>query len=227
MNENKVNCLLYADDIVLLSETPQGLQKTIDLTEKYGGDLGLELNSKKTKSMVFTKSGKLSKNIFTVNKGELEEVKNYKYLGIQISSSGSMNVARTNLYASAVKAFYKLRKIIDLKNMKMKTVIRLFESLIEPILLYACEITNVFNVTNSVRENNLKVFDRIQRWEQEKLHLQFCKFILGVNSKTSNMAAYGELGRFPLFVKATKQTIKYYNRCLQSDQNSLINSPNP
>ena len=36
------------------------------------------------------------------------------------------------------------------------------------------------------------------------------------------MAVYGELGRFPLFVKATKQTIKYYNRCLQSDQNSLI-----
>ena len=53
LNNRKLNCLLYADDIVLLSETPEGLQKTIDLTEKYGENLGLEINIKKTNTMVF------------------------------------------------------------------------------------------------------------------------------------------------------------------------------
>ena len=152
----------------------------------------------------------------------LEEVKTYKYLGLQLSSSGSMNVARSSLYSSAVKAFFKLRRSINPKHMKIKTIIRIFESLIEPILLYGCEITNTFNITNSIKNNIHKVFDKTNKWEQERLHLQFCRLILGVGPKTTNMAIYGELGRYPIFIKAMKQTWKFYNRCTQSNQNSLI-----
>ena len=77
INNRKLNCLLYADDIVLLSESPNGLQKAIDLTELYGSELGLEINIKKTKSMVFSKKGNISKHKFTIKMNNLEEVKTY------------------------------------------------------------------------------------------------------------------------------------------------------
>ena len=66
LNNRDLNCLMYADDIVLLSETPTGLQKVLDITESYAANLGLEINIKKTKSMVFSKKGNLSKNEFTI-----------------------------------------------------------------------------------------------------------------------------------------------------------------
>ena len=120
-----------------------------------------------------------------------------------------MVLARSNLYSSAVKAFFKLRRIINPKHMKIKTITRIFESLIESILLYACEITNIFNITKSIKNNKHNIFEKTNKWEQERLHLQFCRLILGVGSKATNMAIYGELGKFPLFLKAMKQMWKF------------------
>ena len=45
--------LLFADDIVLLSSTPSGLQNQIDSLEKVSQSLGLTVNLDKTKMMVF------------------------------------------------------------------------------------------------------------------------------------------------------------------------------
>ena len=39
----------------------------------------------------------------------------------------------------------------------------------------------------------------------QKLHLKFCKCILGVNTKASNVAVYAELGRAPLITKIAIQ----------------------
>ena len=43
----------------------------------------------------------------------------------------------------------------------------------------------------------------------EKLHLKFCKSILGVHSKATNLAVYSELGRYPLFVDRIVVSMKY------------------
>ena len=34
----------------------------------------------------------------------------------------------------------------------------------------------------------------------EKLHLQFCRNILGVRTTTPNFMTYGELGRTPIYI---------------------------
>ena len=47
--------LLFADDIVLISSTPSGLQNQIDNLENASKSLGLTVNLNKTKVMVFRK----------------------------------------------------------------------------------------------------------------------------------------------------------------------------
>ena len=48
----------------------------------------------------------------------------------------------------------------------------------------------------------------------EKLHLKFLKWALRVHKKCSNIACYGDSGRYPLAVsvKLPKQVVSYYNR---------------
>ena len=43
-----------------------------------------------------------------------------------------------------------------------------------------------------------------------KLQLKFCKRILGVLSKATNIVVYGELGRTPLIFKKAKLVVKYW-----------------
>ena len=42
----------------------------------------------------------------------------------------------------------------------------------------------------------------------EKLNVKFCKYLLGVNKKASNLAVSGELGRYPLLIDAVLSMVK-------------------
>ena len=55
----------------------------------------------------------------------------------------------------------------------------------------------------------------------DKLHLKFCKSILGVRIQTPNFAVYGELGRYPLYTIAKGRAIKYW-MTVKSNNESLI-----
>jgi hypothetical protein len=38
----------------------------------------------------------------------------------------------------------------------------------------------------------------------EKLNISMGKYVLGVNKRTTNLAIYGELGRYPLYIDTIK-----------------------
>ena len=50
-----VNILLYADDIILLSKTPETPQKALSVLEEYCMEWKLKVNTDKTKSVIFRK----------------------------------------------------------------------------------------------------------------------------------------------------------------------------
>ena len=60
-----LSCLLWADDLVLLSSSPDGLQNAINKTHSFYNELGLQMNTKKTKVIVFNPRGlKLTDKVF-------------------------------------------------------------------------------------------------------------------------------------------------------------------
>lgn len=92
--------ILYADDTVLLSETPEDLQNQLNSFLLYCQQWKLEVNIEKTKIVIFTK-GRVKNNVFYYNGKEIEIVKNFKYLGVIFSSSGSF--IQTNALLRLVK----------------------------------------------------------------------------------------------------------------------------
>ena len=40
--------------------------------------------------------------------------------------------------------------------------------------------------------------------------MKFCKYILGVGSKASNLAVAGELGRYPFYIDIILNMVKYW-----------------
>ena len=87
LGNEDVSSLLWADDLVILSATGQGLQNAINKTFTFYKNLGLELNTKKTKVMIFNCRGlKLMDFIFWVDGSPLNLA--YQYLGIKFKPSG-------------------------------------------------------------------------------------------------------------------------------------------
>lgn len=84
LDNEKIPCLLYADDLVLISDSKEGLQKRLDTLCTFCKDWCMEINVKKTKIIIFNRSGRLLNEDFNVGNNSIECVKQYKYLGIVI-----------------------------------------------------------------------------------------------------------------------------------------------
>ena len=56
-----INCLLYADDLVLISQSQDSLQNALDHLDGYCRKWKLTINTTKTKPIIFNKSGKIFK----------------------------------------------------------------------------------------------------------------------------------------------------------------------
>ena len=80
IGEHRINCLLYADVLVILSESASGLHNC--LNGKFCSTWGLDINYNKSKVMIYSKSCKLYDFSFTITIIELESVREYKYFGI-------------------------------------------------------------------------------------------------------------------------------------------------
>lgn len=85
----KLFILLFADDTVLFSHNKDDLQYMLNIFEHYCKEWKLTVNTSKTKVLIFA-AGRYAQNYrFIFNDVELELVKEYKYLGIYLSKSGS------------------------------------------------------------------------------------------------------------------------------------------
>ena len=111
---------MYTDDLMLSSTFKAELQRYIDKLASYSEDNCLTVNLKKTKIVVFCKSGKLSKELFYFNGTEIQNSSSYKYLGILFSSSGMF---QSDLYKRALRAQFKLTKCFSNMTPKLDTLV--------------------------------------------------------------------------------------------------------
>ena len=77
--------LLWADDLVLIGDSPDGLQKQLDGLHRFCSKYQLIVNEMKTKIMLYGKCDNTFNFIF--NDKELQTVEEYKYLGVVLNST--------------------------------------------------------------------------------------------------------------------------------------------
>ena len=212
--ENMINALAYADDIVLLSTTKEGLQKAIDTVQEYCTNWKLKINSSKTKTMIFSRGNQKIKTSFKLGGETLENTKEYKYLGITIHKKNcSFNPALKYLRTKAVRALYALRSKIDIKKLPIPTALKLFDALIKPILLYASEVWEPFVKNNP---------DDWDKSEIERTYTQFLKQLLGVNRTTTTIMVRGELDKHSLQEEILRRHITYAGYIYNKDTTSIV-----
>jgi hypothetical protein len=208
--QEEMSCIMWADDIILFSQSEEGLQSMLDNLYSYTVDNGMQINADKTKVMIFNKTGKFFRRTFRVGNDQIFSTNEYKYLGFLITPSGSIAAGLKNLKDRALKAYYKLKSGLGYYFYSYPGITcYLFDTMVKPILLYASDFWGCLKLGDNNPIDNV--------------HMRFCKDILGVQKQTSNTGVLLELGRLPLTQFAKKNCIKNWRRIhIQKKANSLL-----
>ena len=102
-----ISCMMYADDLIILSETNQGLQESMDKLSHYCTQWGLTVNINKTKCMVAKSNISLVSKL-TYNNEAIEQVSSFRYLGIEFGYNGDDSLSKSDIYKRGLKAYLKL-----------------------------------------------------------------------------------------------------------------------
>ena len=133
-----IGCLLFADDLALLSPSRKALQTMIDLCADYCNKHCLEFNPKKSKVMTFGKSWNEPIAPLTISGSPLEFVYEFKYLGTTIVSGRKFAfTARPDL-----SSFYRATNAVlnNFPGANPYTLITLLYTNCVPVLTYACSV---------------------------------------------------------------------------------------
>ena len=128
--------LRFADDIDGLAGSESELSNLIKKIDSTSRKYGMEINATKTQIMT-NSEGNFTSEI-KINNNTLKIVEKCKYLGAIIDDKGSKSeiIARTD---QTITALSKLNVIWYDKSLQLKLKIRLMQSLVNSIFLYACE----------------------------------------------------------------------------------------
>ena len=83
---DKVPCLLYADDTCLLADSEENLQQMLNVSDAFASKWNMTFNNEKSKVMVIGKRINYDKK-WNLGNFYITECKSYKYLGIVFSQS--------------------------------------------------------------------------------------------------------------------------------------------
>ena len=100
-----ISSLLWADDLILFSNSEEGLRAALAKLETYCDSNQLSINISKTKYMVFNKDNRTHKRKFFFKNKEIEFVRNFTYLGFNISLAGNIKDGLFDLHKKSAKSF--------------------------------------------------------------------------------------------------------------------------
>ena len=205
-NGTNICILLYADDIVLLSENEEGLQKMLDKVYEWSKKWRIKFNANKS-NVLHVRQSHVHRTDFSFTLGEvlLHKVEQYKYLGIVINEHVDYNVTAKILADAANRALGSIiNKYKSINGLGYNTYTKLFNSGVCPIMDYGSEIWGykMFPHIDAIQNKAIRVF-------------------LGVHRFAPLAAINGDMSWVSSFVRRKINMIRFWNRLMYMDETRL------
>ena len=195
VGDDTVSGLMFADDFVCISETPEGLQKQIGKALEYTRKWRVTANVKKCAVVVCNED---KENPITFKwkwgKDELPIVDQYTYLGVEISKDCSWDTHIAKVIGKGKAHVGKMDAILTDSHLDTRIKRCILMNVIVPKLEYAGEVW----------EGNAKLVKQL-----ETVQMTAAKKVLGCSSTTSNTVLRAELGMYPLKTNRDVRKLKW------------------
>ena len=142
IGNKSVSILLYADDIVLISESEESLQKMLDSVHNWCQKWQLNINCSKTQIVHFRKKSESeSKSKFKIGKSEIERTNTYRYLGVELNYSLDFTQTVDTLANASSRSLGSLvHKHYSVNGFQPKVYKEVYEATVRKIMDYGAGV---------------------------------------------------------------------------------------
>ena len=131
--------LLYADDVVVMSESANELQSLLDVVDGYGRDFRVRFSSEKSKVMIVNRSEDESDTVWRLGDTELRQTDEYKYLGMWMSPDGCVKTKNEKI--SMVDQWVgRLGSAARMRASKYDVLRDVWKSVAVPSIMYGMDV---------------------------------------------------------------------------------------
>jgi len=214
----RVSHILYADDILLLADTPQGMQRLLDHLSTFCTIFGLEVNTTKTKLVCFCPlRGMGPATVHLTYRGaSISQVPHFDYLGLTFHhKQGLYRSNEASALAKGRRALFALTAQLRRRHLRTPDFVRrLFNLLVEPTFSYASQIWGP-DIFVKALQDPLAV-------GLQAIPLAFARTFWGLGSSAHRMTLLRETGLCPAFHHWLCLAVRMWNRIKGMDANRLL-----
>lgn len=195
--DSKLNMLLYADDLALIAESEEDLQRLLEVLASWCGDNMMTINMDKTKVIHYRNPSKERTCFsFTYSNQRIDVISSYRYLGLVLDEHLNYNVTAKAVAKAASRALgLIISKFKSAGGLPYSVFTKLYDTVVWRTISYGACIwgTNEYSCINAIQN-------------------RACRFFLGVGKYAPNNAVNGDMGWIPPFIKQWKSVIRNYFR---------------
>ena len=202
----QVSILLFADDIVLISDTEDGLKSMMKTAGEWSRDWRLKINYTKTKVTHFRKAATPPTSmVFDIDGHDIDIASSYKYLGFDMCDTLDYTHAVKTLNSAASRALGMVTaKYFALDGISHSVYKHMYDSLVCPIMDYGTEVwgTKVYDCCNTTQHRAMRTF-------------------LGVGKCAPLPALYGDLQWTSVTTRHQMAVVRYWGRLTRLPRSRL------
>ena len=201
-----ISVLLYADDIILMADSEEDLQRMLSCAEAWCSKWRMTINEKKTEIMHFRNPRSATSTFqFYFGEKKLNYTKCYKYLGLYLDEHMHFTKGTTVLSESASRALGGvIGKTKMLKDIGFSTYTKLFQACVCPVLDYVAGVWGYKNFPGS-----------------EKIQNRAIRYFMGVHKFAPIPATAGDMGWDSCRERWSVCIMRLWNRLLRMDDNRV------
>ena len=192
-----ISTLMYADDIILISDSPEGLQQQLDTVHNWSTRWQLSCNIDKTKVIHFSRaSDPISTFNFKLSDNNISLVNSYKYLGLELNENLNYSYGAQILSDAGSRALGALTfKYIKTQGLHFDTYTKLYNSTVTPVVDYFAAVwaSKTYACCENVQHKAIRTF-------------------LGTGKKSPLPAIDGDMGWTPVHIRQQKEIVRYFIR---------------
>ena len=162
LSTGDVGMLLFADDMVIMAESEEGLQSNLKVLSEAMDRWDLKVNWMKTKVMRVAR--KRDSCEVSIGDQVIEQVDEMKYLGVMISSDGRMEKEIEARIAMATRLVGGMGDtVLSRRELSEGTKLKVVNATMMPSLLYGCEVWSLTKQQQGrVQATQMRVLRRIE-----------------------------------------------------------------
>ena len=193
----KVAVLLYADDLVILSETEDDLQAILDTLNIWCNTNCLFVNPEKSKIIHFRpRSRSQTDKVFRIGDKVIEAGTQYIYLGLMLTEHLDYDMMAKNVALSANRALgLVISKFKAFGGLPFNAFTKLYDSIVIGTISYGAAIWG---------DRSFSCISAVQH--------RAARFFMGVGKYTPNAAVMGDTGWESIYVRQWDSVVNYWYR---------------